>query len=267
MNPRTSAARLLLATLVLVSCGVLPAAAARAQGCLDEAAYARLLARHTFPVDDLAGVVVDYAALRAGSAELDAVLKSLAACDPSTLPSPNDRMAFWINAYNILAIDLVVKNDPPESIKDIGSFFSPVWKRPAGTVNGEVVTLDQIEHDILRPMGESLIHAAIVCASRSCPALRRTPYTGANLKAEMAQQMRAFLADRRKGARLDGRVLRLSPIFKWFKGDFDAEGGVRDFVRGYLSFDPGRKPRLDYFDYDWSLNAFKGSSAAPQSRQ
>jgi hypothetical protein len=176
-------------------------------------------------------------------------------------------MAFWINAYNILAIDLVVKHDPPESIKDIGSFFSPVWKRPAGTVNGEVVTLHQIEHEILRPLGEPLIHAAIVCASQSCPSLRRTPYTGANVKAEMAQQMRAFLRDRRKGARLDGRRLRLSMIFKWFKSDFEPVGGVRSFVRGYLDFDPGRKPRLDYLDYDWSLNAFRGRSSAPQSRQ
>jgi hypothetical protein len=270
MRARSLARRRLPAVTALsalVLGGLLPAAMAHAEPCLDEPAYARLLARHTFPVQDLAGVAVDYDALRAGSPDLDAVLESLDACDPETLPTQRDRMAFWINAYNILAIDLVVKNDPPESIRDIGSFFSPVWKKPAGTVNGQTVTLHQIEHEILRPMEEPLIHGAIVCASQSCPALRRTPYTGANLKRELTEQMTAFLRDRRKGARLDGRVLRLSKIFQWFKGDFDPYGGVVPFVRTYADFEPGRKPRLDYFDYDWSLNAFKGRNAAPQSLQ
>lgn len=268
MQPRFPTRRV-LSTLALLAVSVLlwaPMAHAQPQ-CLDEPAYARLLARHTRPVRDLAGVAVDYAALRAGSADLDAVLRSLDACDPEALPTQKDRMAFWINAYNILAIDLVVKNDPPQSIKDLGSFFSPVWKKPAGTVNGQTVTLHQIEHDILRKMGEPLIHGAIVCASQSCPALRRRPYTGANLKAELSQQMAAFLRDRRKGLRLDGRMLRLSKIFQWFKGDFDSYGGVVPFVQTYVETDLGRKPHLDYLDYDWSLNDVNGRSSAPQSRQ
>ncbi len=267
MKPRFSTRQALLTLTILTTGALLPATMARAQQCLDEPAYAGLLLRHTRPVEDLSAVAVDYAALRAGNADLDAVLKSLDACDPALLPSDKERMAFWINAYNILAIDLVVKNDPPESIKDIGSFFSPVWKMPAGTVNGEPVTLHQIEHDILRKMGEPLIHGAIVCASQSCPALRRTPFTGANLKQELSQQMRIFLRDRRKGVRMDGRVLRLSKIFQWFKGDFKPYEGVVPFVMTYVDFDPGRKPRLKYFDYDWSLNGLKERSSAPQSRQ
>jgi hypothetical protein len=172
-------------------------------------------------------------------------------------------MAFWINTYNILAIDLVVKSYPVESIKDIGSFFSPVWKRPAGTVNRREVTLHKIEHEILRPMGDPRIHAALVCASTSCPSLRREPYTAGDLDAQLDDTVRVWLASPEKGLRIDRAAKRviLSPIFDWFEEDFAARGGALAFATAYAP-DPerawlerhGREADIVYLDYDWALN-------------
>ena len=224
--------------------------------------YARLLAAHTRLVPDRAGVRVDYAALR-GSAGWRALVASLAASDPEQLGSRDARLAFWIDAYNVLAIDLVVAGGPVASIRDLGSFLRPVWKREAGRIGGRAVTLDEIEHDILRKAGEPRIHAAIVCASVSCPSLAREPFRAATLDAQLTAAMRGFLADPRKGARLDAErgVLTLSPIFHWFAEDFAPAGGALGFVRPYLP-EPTRawlaqhagRVELDWFDYDWSLN-------------
>ncbi len=223
--------------------------------------YAEVLRDHTKQVPDLAGTVVDYAAIKR-EPRWKRVVKSLESGKPQALSSSDSKLAFWINAYNVLAIQTVVRAYPVESISDVGSLFSPVWKRDAGKIDGKTVTLDQIEHEILRPMGDPRIHAAIVCASRSCPSLRREPYTAAGVSAQLDDSMRRFLADRRKGLELDTRTgrLRLSSIFKWFAEDFEAKGGVVPFVARYAPTDVRTwlgahpNPRLEYFSYDWDLN-------------
>jgi len=215
---------------------LLLASAARA-GCLDEAAYGGVLERYASPAG------VDYRGLRQ-AAEWQAVVESLAACQP-------EGMAFWINAYNILAMDLVVRHYPVESIRDIGSLLRPVWKREAGRIGGRGYSLDQIEDDMLRARGEPRIHAAIVCASISCPPLRREPYAQERLDTQLDDQMRRWLSDPARGARLEGGTLYLSSVFTWFAEDF---GDVLAFVRPYLPFDPGPAPRIRYLGYDWGLN-------------
>jgi len=229
---------------------------------LDLALYARLLAAHTRPVPDPAGVRVDYEALRA-SADWRALVASLAASDPARLASREERLAFWIDAYNVLAIELVVRHGPVASIREIGSLLRPVWKREAGRIGGRAYSLDEIEHEILRKAGEPRIHAAIVCASVSCPSLAREPFRAESLDAQLTAALRGFLADPRKGSRLDAErgVLVLSPIFDWFGEDFAPAGGALAFVRphlpdatrAWLAAHEGRVA-LDWFDYDWSLN-------------
>jgi hypothetical protein len=222
-------------------------------------AWQTILTRHTREVADIAGVRVDYAALKE-SAEWRALVASLARSDPQELRGRDETLAFWINAYNILAIDVVVQNHPVASIKDVGSLFRPVWKKPAGAVGGEIVTLDQIEHDILRPMGEPRIHAAIVCASLSCPPLRREPYRAETLSAQLDDNVRVWLADPRKGAGFEGDELQLSSILEWFAKDFEAAGGVVAFVAKHgpaavqTELERRPDPPIDYLPYDWSLN-------------
>jgi len=229
---------------------------------LDLDAYARVLEAHTREVSDAAGVRVDYPAI-ARSSEWRSVVKSLATSDPAVLRSREERLAFWINAYNVLAIDLVARNLPLESIRDIGSLLRPVWKREAGQIGARAYTLDEIEHEILRPLGDPRIHAAIVCASVSCPALARAPYRAASLDAQLDAALERFLADPRKGAHFDAAsgVLRLSSIFSWFADDFASRGGVLRFLTPHLPApmrrrlaDHAGEVELAYFDYDWSLN-------------
>nr|WP_246480247.1 DUF547 domain-containing protein [Motiliproteus sediminis] len=172
--------------------------------------------------------------------------------DPSTLSGANAKKAFYINAYNILAIDLVLKHWPVESIRDIGSWIRPVWRREAGKIAGEPVTLHQVEHEILRPMGDPRIHMAIVCASLSCPDLAARPYRGSALEQQLDHQTRLFLSNPKKGAAERGEALAISKIFDWFAADFESGGGVRAWLRRYGVM--SEADTLRYLPYDWRVN-------------
>jgi hypothetical protein len=223
--------------------------------------YAGLLETHTRVVDDVAGVRVDYRGL-ASSTDWSRLVRQVEAARPSRM-GRDERIAYWINAYNILAIDLILRHYPIASIKDIGSFFTPVWKKAVAEIEGESISLGQIEHEILRPMGEARIHASIVCASTSCPALARTPFRADSLDADLTAAMRSWLASPTKGMRIDRAAKRLtiSKIFDWFEEDFEATGGVVKTIATYVpevDADWLRRQEaaasLRYFDYDWSLN-------------
>ncbi len=128
---------------------------------LDETLYARILTRYTSEVSDPARTRVAYRAL-ADSEDWKKLVANVEQTDPDALTGHRERLSYWINVYNILAIDVVVRHYPVDSIRDIGSLLRPVWKRPAGTIAGRRVDLDEIEHEIMRPMGDPRIHSAIV---------------------------------------------------------------------------------------------------------
>jgi len=204
--------------------------------------------------------VLDYKKLKYDS-QLKSLLQRLENADLSNLKGREDVLAFWINVYNILAVKMVLDHYPVESIKDIGSIFKSVWKRPAGKVAGEERTLNDIEHEILRKLGEPRIHAAIVCASVSCPDLSKTVFVPERLDAQLDWQMKIFVHNSAKGLVIDrgDRRVWLSSIFKWFAEDFESKGGVLSFVGAYLSPEDNEfinRPdtRISYFDYDWGLN-------------
>lgn len=113
----------------------------------------------------------------------------------------------------MLAIKTVLDHWPLQSIRDAGSFFSPVWKKPAGMVAGKVRSLHEIEHDILRAMHEPRIHFAIVCASVSCPDLRPEAYNAAQLDDQLDDQATIFLSRQQKGLRIEANGVQLSKIF------------------------------------------------------
>jgi uncharacterized protein DUF547 len=192
------------------------------------------------------------------------VVDGLKTASLKDLKTPEEKLTFWINVYNVLAVKVVVDNYPVKSIKDVGSIFKKVWKRPAGVVAGKERTLDEVEHKILRKMGDPRIHVAIVCASVSCPDIRMEAYTAERLNEQLDDQMRKFLENKGKGLRVDAKKKRiyLSAIFKWFKEDFDAQGGVVSFISQYAS--PSEKKnlqefgkKLKYLDYNWDLNQIK----------
>lgn len=263
-NLSSSTLPAILACLVTLLLAV-PLHAAHAGAGLDANTrdlYGAILEDHTRATKDIVQTRVNYRAIQ-NDPRWKQVVAGLGESNPKMLREDDEKLAFWINAYNILAIDLVQNAYPVDSIKDLGSFFSPVWKAKAGTIGGRSYTLEEIEHKILRPMGEPRIHAAIVCASVSCPPLARTPFTPERINAQLDSIVRAWLSNPEKGLRLDrdDETLNVSKIFRWFESDFEAGGGVIQFVLPHMATEDAdwlREHRadldLEYFDYAWGLN-------------
>jgi len=222
------------------------------------AAFTEILKTH------VRGSKVDYAALKKSPAKLNAYLDTLAAVKRPDYEkwNRNERMAFLINLYNAATLKLVIDHYPVKSIKDIGGVFKGPWKQDAVRLWGKKVTLDHVEHDLLRPgFNEPRIHFAVNCASIGCPDLLNEAFQASKLDAQLDQQTRAFLRDTSRN-RLDAKnkTLHLSPIFKWFTEDFvKKSGSVEKFVAPY--FNDADKAviqqgglRIRYNDYDWNLN-------------
>ena len=224
----------------------------QAAGKVDNAIYAELLSRYV-----KAGVV-DYQGLKTEEDRLDAYLAELAKVAPDDLPR-EARFAFYINAYNAWTLKLILTGYPGvESIKDLGTLFASPWKKKIARIDGKTLTLDQIEHDILRPeFKDARVHFAINCAALSCPPLRSEPYDAHRLDSQLTEATVDFI---NRGDRnyLQGATLYLSRIFKWFNGDFtpDVVEFVRQYAAGELkkSLSESKKVKVDYLDYDWSLN-------------
>lgn len=239
---------------------LLSAAPATARAGFDHshAAWTAILQEH------VSNERVDYAALKKAPAPLEAYLDTLASVPESEFKgwSREQRLAFLINLYNAATLKLVADHYPVDSIKDIGGVFNGPWKQSVVRAFGKTWTLDNIEHDMIRPKyGEPRAHFAVNCASIGCPALRPEAFVADRLDAQLDEQGRKFLADPSKN-RVDvsKKTLHLSPIFKWFASDFtNAAGSIDKFVRPYLS-DADRAAvsgggfRVSYTDYDWGLN-------------
>jgi len=222
----------------------------------DHGAWTQLLERY---VDDDGRVA--YGALAANDrAALNGYLAALAAARPNDWPRA-ERIAFWLNAYNAAIVNAVLDGRSAETLwSRYGMFY-----QYQVAIAGEERTPDAIENRILRPSGEPRIHFALVCASTSCPKLRRRAWTGEGLEADLDEAARRFLRDpTRNHIRVGASDIRLSMIFKWFRDDFGgSDDAVRAFVSRYVEA-PERpwlteqRPEIEYLDYDWSLNAQAG---------
>jgi Protein of unknown function, DUF547 len=197
-------------------------------------------------------MLVDYTAIKSNGS-LDKAYQELSAFKLASLSSREEKLAFYTNAYNILALKMVADHWPVESIKDVGNLLNPVWDKPAGELGGKTVTLGEIEHKILRTMNEPRIHLAIVCASLSCPDLRNEPYTSVQLEKQLDEQTKAFLNNTGKGLKAEKDSLKVSQIFDWFEDDFAAQGGVKAFIAKYKADVPDLKVNAD-IPYDWTVN-------------
>ncbi len=252
----------LLLSRMCVVLGVLTLLSTPSAFAFDFSTWDGLLKKYVAP-KTINGVylnAVDYKKLGKDPAYIK-LIKDLEKVSLSSLKTREEKLTFWINTYNVMAAKMVLDNYPVDSIKDAGSLFTAVWKKEVGVVAGKTRTLNEIEHEILRKMGEPRIHAAIVCASVSCPDLRVEAYTVENLDAQLADQMKLFLENAKKGLRVNAKKTRIymSSIFKWFAEDFDAKGGVREFLAAYapkgtIASLKNKKLSVTYMDYDWGLN-------------
>lgn len=222
---------------------------------VDHSAWAAIL--EEFHIDDHpSGVArVDYEALnRTGRKDLADYISSLESIDPAVL-NRNEQRAYWINLYNAVTVALIVDNLPLESIRDIRR----PWKQPLATVNGRSLSLDEIEHGILRVLwNDPRIHYAVNCASVGCPDLAPRPYTGAMLEEMLDEAARRYI-NHPRGVSHDNRRLVLSSIFDWYSKDF----GSRDELFVHLlrfaetptaEILENHSGRITY-KYDWSLNS------------
>ena len=220
------------------------------------AIWADLLSKH---VDK---GVVDYLGFKEDEGQLDSYLDLLDATAPEQLAA-SERLALWLNAYNAYTVKLIVDHfedgRPVRSIRDIGGLFRGPWDIKFCRVGGKVYTLDNIEHDIIRPrFQEPRIHFAVNCASKSCPPLISEPFVGTRLDEQLTANTVSFINDKEFNY-LDGSTLYVTKLFKWFSEDFDddAVGFVRKYAQDDLKnklAELGEGVKVRYLDYDWSLN-------------
>lgn len=233
---------------------------------VDHGEWTRLLRAYTRPSDD--GVVrFDYAGLAAGDRPaLDEYVVRLTEV-PVTRLNRDEQLAYWINLYNALTVQVVLDHYPVSSILKInispGFFSIGPWGRKLVSVEGEAVSLDDIEHRILRPIWrDPRIHYAVNCASIGCPNLVDTAYTADRVEALLEANAIAYV-NHPRGAAVRGGVLTVSSIYDWFQEDFGAsETGVLAHLRKYARPELARDLKLvidiDGYEYDWSLNGVDG---------
>lgn len=173
----------------------------------------------------------------------------------------NEQKAFLMNSYNALTVKLIVNHYPVKSIKDIGGFFGKPWGVEFfSLLDGKIKSLDPIEHKWLRPQFKDFrIHAAVNCASISCPPLRNEAFVASRLDAQLDDQMQAWLQDSSRN-QLEGKELKVSKIFDWYGDDFEKwGGGVVQVIKKYAGSERtiASEVEVDYLDYDWGLNEAK----------
>lgn len=247
------------------------------QGGVDYKSYSRVLKAN------VRDGLVNYRAINDNMDYLNAYLQSLTSLHVREYESwsREERIAFWINAYNAITIFGIIKNYPIEpggffarrrfphnSIRQIGDF----WDTPFVDVMGAEITLNQIEHDTLRAkFGDPRIHFSIVCASIGCPLISGEIYRGDALDNQLENDAWRFInnGDKVRVNREKNRIY-VSSIFDWYKKDFpDTEGsdqkGFMEFILRYIDPDTRdfiikSRPKVKFLDYDWTLNELEGRS-------
>ncbi len=216
--------------------------------------------------------LVDYKNLKNDN-QLDKYLSQLSETNPDKL-TREEKLAFWINAYNAFTLQVVRDNYPIESITDLHTggkiigflIGKTVWDKQFITINNKKYSLNEIEHNILRKMNEPRIHFAIVCASISCPELRDEAFEADKINAQLQEQTIKFLNDKsRNHFDVKNRKAYISEIFNWFDEDFGQSDEnilkfIAKFVPENIAADINKnlsKWDISFNDYDWNLNEIK----------
>jgi len=206
---------------------------------------------------------VDYAAWKRESR--DALLSYIARMEQFDVASLTraEQYAYWVNLYNAVTVALILKHYPVDTIRDIdispGFFSNGPWGAKLVEIGGVKLSLDNIEHDILRVnWDDPRVHYAVNCASVGCPNLARDAYTGDKLDAQLDAAARAYIASPR-GLRFDGGRATASKIYSWYDEDFgNSEAGVIAHMRRHAQGETAERlaglSSIDNYEYDWGLN-------------
>lgn len=223
----------------------------RAEEVVEPSAFTELLQTYA----DSRGQV-DYAAWKENEEDvqrLEGYLEHVAEADPES-HDRDERLAFYLNAYNATVIRSILDHWPTDSPQSVDGFF----KGEKHEIAGESMTLDALEHQLIRPrFDEPRIHFVLVCAAKSCPRLRRTALTGDDLEATLDSAAREFIP--RVTELQDGTVVT-SKLFEWFSGDFEeAAGSVREYLGTYTDGEvqdalKKKDVEIEMRGYDWTVN-------------
>lgn len=228
---------------------------------LDHDAFDGLLRRYVKP-DAQNYNRVDYRAFRnSGAAALKAYIQAMLQAEPSKL-SRDEAHAYWINLYNAKTLDVVLDHYPVKSIRDLrlgggGLFKTGPWSRKLITVEGIELSLDDIEHNIVRALfSDPMSHYGLNCASYSCPNLAASAYTGKTVNDGLARSAKDYV-NHPRGLRIAGKSLFASKIYSWYADDFGGTGRLKTHWKAFAEPPLARSiegASIDGYEYDWSLN-------------
>lgn len=202
---------------------------------------------------------VNYKGFIKDSTELNKYLKLLSDNPPDENTwNQNEQKAYWINAYNAFTVELIIRHYPLKSIKDIVKinipFVNSPWDIKFIQIGNQKMDLNNIEHGHLRKIFQDpRIHFSIVCASKSCPKLRSEAYSADKLDKQLDDQAKAFLSDKTRNI-VTANELKLSKILDWYSMDFPKGEKFIVFLNKYSPVQVNKDAKINYLDYDWSLN-------------
>lgn len=248
---------MLILAIAIVSCSGGNQSYAGSPAAPDHTAWTELLSKY---VED--NGLVNYQGFIDDKNQLEAYLEVLSNNAPGDTWTDNEKLAYWINAYNAFTVKLIVDNYPLESIKDLNPTLSvptvnTIWSKEWFQIGGEDFSLDRIEHKILRKeFEEPRIHFAVNCASISCPVLRPEAYKAKEVDRQLDEQARIFLNDPSRNTITEKRI-EVSKIFSWFGGDFKKGQSLVEFIDRYTKVDIDKKAKVRFMKYDWNLNGIE----------
>jgi hypothetical protein len=190
---------------------------------------------------------------------LQSYLQKMGDDPPGAAWSEKAKLAYWINIYNAVTLQLILNNYPVKSIQDLHPFFkipgfNTVWHHTYFYMGDKKISLDEIEHELLRKeFDEPRIHFAINCASKSCPKLRNEAYTAARLETQLNEQATYFINTPFYNS-IAKEAVELSKIFSWFKGDFTKQGDLIHYLNQYSKVKIQANAAISYKEYNWELN-------------
>lgn len=206
--------------------------------------------------------LVYYARLQQDSATLNAYLNLLSTHHPNDKKwTDSEQLAYWINAYNAFTLQLIIRNYPIKSIKDLTAVTIPFvispWDKDFINIEGHRYTLNDIEHGIIRShFNQPMIHFGLVCAAKSCPKLRTEAYTADEVDAQLSEQANDFINDQMRNITSTGNP-QVSKIFQWYNGDFTDSTSLAEYLNQFSEDSIAPDADIDYMDYNWELNEQK----------
>lgn len=193
---------------------------------------------------------VNYDKIKVNKAELDAIINKFEQVQPTERWTKNEKLAYYINAYNVYTVKVIIDNYPTKSIKNINN----VWDKKLIPSGKAKISLGDVEHKILRKMSEPRIHFAINCASFSCPNLLNEAYLPETLDKQLETVTKSFINDKTKNS-INQKEVKISEIFNWFAGDFKIKNAsVIDFLNKYAVVEIDKNAKVKFLDYNWALN-------------